>query len=213
MGGFDINEMLKQLLPPLGIFGAIGIMWFVKLNIDRIRYAKKAENHILAIEVPSAGKLSFELVPIERLGGVDCIRYPRKGDAKDYPIHLLKDFTLVPCEYPINKMKYVQTTVQAGLWLGGDSEPLSNLRDIPVISASYIIHLIQGIATSTEETLQTIKAESTDQKIKKASGLLWVYIVLGIVLVGVIVTVVLEAKNSGLITELSSVIKNALGLQ
>ena len=198
-----------SLIPLSAMWVLIGIGWIVKLLIDRQRYAKQADGSCLVQKIPTVGKVSFELVPTEEIGGQLSVRYPRKGDIGKWPIHRLDRVAKVPVAYPIGKPHFVQTTIDLVMFLGDDVEPLSNLSEIPIVSAQQFGSFTQGITMAVDEALRNVRAESTGEKLKKGSGLLWVYIGMG-VLGALVITGYFIGADKGLLESIAKGVNDLL---
>lgn len=198
------------IIPIAVMWVLIIIGWIVKLLIDRQNNAKKSDNHELVFKFPTAGKMTNELIPIEVIGGQECIRYPRKGERSKWPIHILSRYAQVPVDWPLGKTKFVQATVQSVAFLGDDVEPLSNLQEVPVVSAQQLGSMIQGVTMATDETIKRINDEANEGKIKKAGGLLWVYVGEVIIAALVITSIVLMVSNTGLLPKIWQGIQDLL---
>lgn len=208
-------SQLITALPIIIMWIFIGIGYLAKLLLDRQRYAKQADNHVLIQKLPSVGDVEFELTPIEEIGGQSCVRYPRKGDVGKWPIHYLSDTSRKPVRYPINKGHFVQTKIDLLVFLGDDSEPLSNISGIPIVSAQQLGAMIQGVTLATDEALRNVRAES-GEKLKQGHGLLWVYICMGILAIIGVSTIVIVMSQSGIMSKIIeglSKLMSAAGLQ
>lgn len=186
-------EFISGILPMLAMWLILGVMYFIKLVFDRQKYAKQSENHVLVITLPKAGKLRIKLVPISNKGGTAVVKVPdNRGKITEYsPVHILGEAGEFPVDFPIGKPKFVQTTVQGLIYYEGDTEPLSNTTDRPIVSAQLVANLIDGIATSAAEAMKK-SMESSGDKLKKESSLaiifIGLFVIIGLGIANVVMT-------------------------
>jgi hypothetical protein len=206
---------LTQLIG-VGIFWVVlGLLWVIKMLIDRQVYAKKADHNMLVFNWPKAGNVTNELYPIENIGGFDSIRYPRKGDISKWPIHRITDIDHRPIKWPLGKMAFVQTQVEVVSFEGDDVNPIP-LGNRPPMSAKQLGSLIQGVTMAVDEALRNVRSESADGKIQKQNGLLWVYISLGVLGALSLTTLIIIINKTELISKIAQGITQLLqakGLQ
>ena len=209
-----VSNILKQILPTLGFMViAIGF-YYIKLLVDRQRYAKQSENHVLIFTLPKAGKFRQTLVPVEVKGGISLVRIPNsKGEITSYsPTHILGEAGGFSVDYPLNKVKFVQTTVTGLIYYEGDSEPLSNVSGRPIISAQLITNLTDGVSTASAEAMRKSMEDSAGEKLKKSKGLAFLYFLLIVSIATGVMTLMAAKESSASIQELLILMKQSLGL-
>lgn len=199
-----ITNILKQMAPTLGMLVVALILYYVKLTIERTRYAKQSENHVLIFTLPKAGKLKHKLVPIEVEGGISLVKVPNmKGEVTPLsPTHILGEQGEFSVDYPLNKTKFVQATVTGLIYYEGDAEPLSNVSDRPIISAQLITNLADGISTASAESMRKSMEDSAGQKLHRPGGLMWLYILIFVIAGIGIAGLILQIRSETSITEL-----------
>ncbi len=212
-----MDETTKQIIgyvaPMVGLFLIVLLFWVIKLLMDRQKYAKKADNHILAMVMPDAGKWKNYLVPIENVGGVPIVKIPAANGklAEHSPIHILGTEGEFPVDYPIGKTHFVQATIQGVFYHEGDIEPISNVTDRPSVSAQLLTNLIDGVGAAAEQAMK--KSQEASEGKPKKSGMIWLYVLCGAGAALSIAILVLVMKNSGTIESLATIVKKALGVQ
>lgn len=208
-----MSGQLQQFLLLIGMFGCVLLVVFIKMMIDRWRYAKEVKGKIRVLIFRKAGQPKDELMPVETIYGTACVKIKTKDDA-DPIIHVLGDKGEFPWIYPAGKSAFVQAPVQGIAYVEGDSEPISNTTDIPEISARMFGSIAQSISLATSSAMQKSESESPGEVNKnKKSPLKWVY-ALQIVTIGVIIISIgiLASHNSGF-EKFFLLWKNTMGLK
>lgn len=210
----EITNIIKQLIPTLGIFVFVAVLYFTKLMMDKNKYAKQSENHVLIFTLPKAGKLRNELVPVEVQGGISIVKVPdTKGEiTPQSPTHILGEAGEFPVDYPIGKPRFVQATVQSLFYYEGDAEPLSNVSDRPIVSAQLLTNINDGTASSSADAMRKSMEDSTGQKFKKASGLIWLYVLVFVVAGIGIANVVLQVQGNTSLQQFIDILSQSLGI-
>lgn len=198
-------------------FGAATII-VMYLVIERQKNASKAENHIWVSIIPKAGMERNYRQPIEIVGGISSCHIPDvNGQINEYsPVHVLGEAGEFTAMYPPGKMKFVQTPMQKIIYYEGDSEPISNVENVPIISGQLFANILNGSTTAAVDVVQGSQQESGVNHKSINKGQMVTYIILGIVGVLMIVNLVFTIKGSSGATEihsLSTLIKQALGLK
>jgi hypothetical protein len=113
------------------------------------------------------------------------------------------------------KMKFVQTVMKKIIYYGDDMEPVSNFTDMPIISGQRIAALINGSNIAAADVIRQSQEDSGITPKKSSPVTLVMLIGVGLTLIASIVTAVLAymANNDSAIRALSTLIKQALGLQ
>jgi hypothetical protein len=206
-------------MPFLAIGALVFVGYWVKLIMDKNKNVKTAQDKIWIELIPEAGPEKNYMCPIRMENGISMVRIPNiKGevDEQTSPTHILSKPGAFPAIWPPGKPKFTQLSVQKIIYKEGDSEPLSNTTGIPTISGQLITSLIDGVAANTSDALRKSYEGSNGQISKKNNPMLWVYIILGIVVVLGIVNLVLNIQGLSavdMMKDLTKVIQQALGLK
>lgn len=210
-----IANVLKQLIPTLGVGVLALVAYYFKLLRDRQHYAKQSDNHVYIFTLPKAGKLRDVLVPIENEGGVSLVRVPNsKGEVDEHsPTHILGEDGEFPVDYPLNKIKFVQTTVSGLIYYEGDAEPLSNVTNRPIVSAQLVTNLVDGVSTSSAEAMRKSLEDSAGKKLRRPSGIIWLYLLIIVVCALVVAGLVIDIRVADAINQLTTLLKQSMGVQ
>lgn len=182
--------------------------------LDRQRNAQKAENHVWVQVVPKAGKERNFMVPKEVKGGVAIVKTPDSFGkfSSNSPTHVLGEDGEYPADWPPGKTKFVQTTVTKVIVYEGDAELLSNITGRPIISAQLLTNLIDGVATAAADAMRKSMEGSSEGKMRKPGGLMWVYIITMIGVAIGIVTMVMVIGHTKEFGEFVVAVKQSLGI-
>jgi hypothetical protein len=193
------------------------IIFVIVLFKQRSDNIAKATNHIWVQRIPQSGLEQNYRVPIEFIGGVYTCRIPDdNGKISDKsPIHVIGQPGEFDALYPPGKMKFVQTVMKKIIYYGDDMEPVSNFTDMPIISGQRIAALINGSNIAAADVIRQSQEDSGITPKKSSPVTLVMLIGVGLTLIASIVTAVLAymANNDSAIRALSTLIKQALGLQ
>ncbi len=211
----SIISILKSIAPLLGIGVAAYIGYWIKLIIDKNRNVKKVEGCIWVQIIPNAGTEKNFMPHIEDEHGTQFVRIPdTQGKVtNNSPRYVLGSPGAYPAIWPPNKPRFVQLTVRKITYYEGDTEPLSNVTNMPIVSAQALTNMIQGVSANAEEIMTKLKEESEGKLTKKSSPLMWLYVIVGITGVIAIINLVFSVMSSGNIDNLITLIKQALGLK
>ncbi len=197
----------------------IFVGYWAKLFIDRNRNIKKAEGNMWVQIVPKAGLEHNYMVPIKNDNGVTYVRIPdSNGKYMDNsPVHVVGEPGVFNAVWPPGKSKYVQLPVSKIIYYEGDTEPLSNVSDRPIVSSQLFANVVDGVASSTSDAMRKSFEDSLEGKsLKRSNPMLWVYIILGVVVVLGIVNLVLNIQGLSavdMVKDLTKLIQQALGLK
>lgn len=211
----EMKQLVQYIAPMLGLLLFTFLIWFIKLNLDRQKYAKKSENHALIGIIPKAGKFVDYLVPITLEGGVALVKIPDKSGkiTESSPTHILGEDGEYPIDYPRGKTKFVQATVTGLTYYEGDAEPLSNVSNRPVISAQLITNLADGISTATADALKRSQEESDGNKVKKGSPLMWILVFVGLNMAIGVFNIIVQVQASKATSTLIDLVQKAIGVK
>jgi hypothetical protein len=215
----SISNIFKSIMPFLAIGALVFVGYWVKLILDKNKNVKKAENCIWVELIPEAGPEKNFMCPVRMENGISMVRIPNiKGevDEQTSPTHILGKPGTFPAIWPPGKAKFTQLSVQKIIFKEGDSEPLSNTTGIPTISGQLITSLLDGVATNTADAFRKSYEDSHGQTAKKTNPMLWVYVILGVIVVLGVVNLVLNIQGLSavdMVKDLTKLIQQALGLK
>lgn len=162
----------------------LAIIAFIYIFYLRGKYIKQSLNNLLAFIVPKAGKGHFELLPIQG----DSITLPPTRDKRGHT-YTMSDISRVPVAFPINRPKFLQTTIDMAVFDAESWEPMTNRLGLLQLSPQRLYNLVNerftniGVEQALEE--QEGRGKAPAKKGIKWSTVLIIFLVLGIIGMGV----------------------------
>jgi hypothetical protein len=213
-----VISLMKSLMPVLviGVMAFVG--YWVKLIMDKNANVKKASNGVWIQIIPKTGNEANFMVPKVVDNGVVTARIPTAGGkiTSSSPICVLGEDGEYSALWPPGKNKFVQIPVSKLTYYEGDTEPLSNTSNRPIVSGQLIANLVDGVATSTADALRKSQEDSAGGVVKKSNPLFWAYIILGIIAALSVANLIFGIQGLSVgekVIALSKLVQQALGLR
>lgn len=212
MSSEQIAALVKGLLPLLGLFASIAIIYFVYILMQRSKNIKKATDHAWIEIWPPVGKVYSYLTPI-LVGGT--VRIEDRND-KLFARYALSQGASKKADWPPGKSNFVQVTLDKLIFREGDAIPISqSVADRPTLDAHQFDSIIENVAVAAAEATR-ISLENSGIKAKGMSPFLFIYIGLAVIAAGIVFLVATQHGLPNLMAGLQQTIDRmaaAMGIQ
>jgi hypothetical protein len=195
------------------MFAFVFLAVFIKMLVDRWRYAKEVVGKLRVLIFRKAGQPIDKLMPVETIAGQACVKIKTKEDA-DPVIHILGERGEFPWVYPAGKSSFVQAQCQGIAYVEGDSEPISNTTDVPEISARMFGSIVQSTSLATSSAMQKSESDVPGGTTTKGkSPLKWVYVLQVITIGVIIISIGIIVSHNGAFDKFVILWKTTMGLK
>lgn len=205
----ELAKAMQGALPLIGIFGTCGLIWAIKMLIERSRNISRSIDHVWVEIWPKVGKAYNYLTPI-LTGGTIRIQ-DRNGN--EFARYILSKGSAIKADWPPGKSNFVQVTVDKIVYRENDAIPIAEaVGDRPSFDAHQLDALVENVATAAAEVTR-ISMEESKGTTHKQNPFLYVYIGLGILAVGIIYLIATQHNIPEILNNIANTINNIANQQ
>jgi len=209
MTSADMGKLIQGLLPLLGLFAGIAIIYAIKLMLERSRNIKHSFDHVWVEIWPKVGKAYSYLTPILQGG---TVRIQDRND-EEFARYILSKGSAVKADWPPGKSSFVQVTLDKIVYREGDAIPLSEaIGDRPSLDAHQLDSLVENIAVAAAEATR-ISMEESKGTTHHQNPFMWVYICFAVIAVGIIYLIVTQHNVPDMLKSITDTINNIANQQ
>lgn len=159
----------------------MGICILFYIMYIRSKYIKQSIGNLLCLFVPKAGKGYWRLLPIQG----DTVTLPPTREKKGRS-YMMSDLARVPLDFPINRPRWLQTTIDGAVFDADSYEPMTNRSSKLLLSPERLYNLVNERFTNIGVE-QAFEEQESRGKVPQRKGTRWstvIIILLVMVLLG-----------------------------